>query len=734
MRNRLHLVLPLLVWAPLALPPATAQTAFPFQMRAEQDQSVIAIANNSTLNLAARALGTTVSVRVTATYQGSTTVAIGTPQLFGSADFGVTSQTEAPTTLNPAGSFVFDVTFTPRTNARAAGQINIGFTEAPAAPGSPSLVGSITLNLAGLAPDFSVNYALQADGNVLPLPAGGSLQFLPTAVNTTALASVIILNRGSGPGPVRSISVTGAAFQPFNLPLLPTTLNSGGDLRFLVRYSPTQIGADTGTMQVDFDGLSLSFILEGSGIGPRFVYEVIDDGGTIIPAVPNQPILIPETSLGETRSFTVQIANLGNADGIIQGIGVTGTGFGLTDLPFLPLTLTPNDIATFTLVFSPAQPGPINGRLRIGNDIFPLTSGGVGERLLFSFRLGEDTRRIAPGDTVFFSPLTVGQSAEATITIRNTGTTTATITSIGLAGQQTSVFRITELAALPHRLDPEVTFNFVVTFTPLNTTLATATLLVNTQSFTLSGFGSTPPPVPAFLFTGATGTQEPLRQPSVGLALAEPYPITLLGSLTMIVDSDAASPDPAVQFATGGRTVAFRIPANSMQAIFPNGLPEIRFQTGSVAGSITIIPAFTTQSGLDVTPDNPEFVRLMIPRSAPVLLGFRLAQQSATSLTVFVTGFSTTRTLSEFSFQFTAIGGKHLANGSVSLNVTADADVWYRTIDAQAFGGQFAVTVPFTLRTGSSSSSTILTDLIQSIAVTASNEIGVSSPLSLNLR
>ena len=53
-----------------------------------------------------------------------------------------------------------------------------------------------------------------------------------------------------------------------------------------------------------------------------------------------------------------------------------------------------------------------------------------------------------------------------------------------------------------------------------------------------------------------SGNQQPLAQPLVGLSLASPYPLALNGTLAITFDSDVFSDDPAIQFSTGGRSVA----------------------------------------------------------------------------------------------------------------------------------------------------------------------------------
>ena len=176
---------------------------------------------------------------------------------------------------------------------------------------------------------------------------------------------------------------------------------------------------------------------------------------------------------------------------------------------------------------------------------------------------------------------------------------------------------------------------------------------------------TTPPPdLPAVELRGPAQVQGPLQQRPISLLLSQPYPLPLTGTLTLTVNSSSYSVDPAVQFSTGGRTVAFTIPANETQAQFPTG-PEIYFQTGSIAGTINLRASFTTL-GINVTPDAAPSLDVVIPPGPPQVLDVQLAAQSPTSLAVVVTGLATTRSLDQLELQFVS-SPKFTVPGGASL-------------------------------------------------------------------
>jgi uncharacterized repeat protein (TIGR01451 family) len=96
-----------------------------------------------------------------------------------------------------------------------------------------------------------------------------------------------------------------------------------------------------------------------------------------------------------------------------------------------------------------------------------------------------------------------------------------------------------------------------------------------------------PLPLPAFTFNPAILVSA--QQATMGLNLSSAFPHEVTGTVTLSVTPRGTLPvDPAVQFETGGRTVAFRIPANTFEAIFGSSpVPgPVGFQTGSIAGTL----------------------------------------------------------------------------------------------------------------------------------------------------
>ncbi|HUI77971.1 MAG TPA: choice-of-anchor D domain-containing protein, partial [Bryobacteraceae bacterium] len=488
----------------------------------------------------------------------------------------------------------------------------------------------------------------------------------------------------------------------------------------------TAVQTDTGTLQIDLGGNSFSAGLTGTGINFQYSYQMITSTGSSSFS-PSQAVSLPDTQVGTTTSVTVRVQNTGTAVGTIAAIATTNGPFTLANLPILPKTLNPNDIAMFTLSFTPTQTGKNTATLQIGNDLFTLTGNGLGPKLDFSYGSALPTV-VQNGGAVIFSPVQVGQTATLPFTVTNDGTTPGQLASIAVTDTK-GIFTVSNLPSLPITLKPGDTFTFNVSFTPALTGITTSILEIDTQTFNLSGSGTAPPALPAVQFTGASGAVNAFSQPAIGLSLASPYPLAVSGTLTISISSQF-NPDPTVQFGTGGKTVQFTIPANSTEAVFARGSNQALLQSGTTASMITISAALATASGLDLTPSPAPSVLLTVSSAAPTLLSVILTSESSTSFALQITGFSTTHSLTNLNFQFTTTG-VNIPTGGVSVDVSAAASNWYASTTSQPFAGQFLISMPFILTQGSSSSTTSLVSEIQSATVTASNAQGASNTLSI---
>jgi hypothetical protein len=733
----------------------------PFSISVKQGTTVANATDGSLISYQADAIGRASDATVNVTHLGvipptppnaapTGTATITAIALTGSTDFSVIGIPDPTQTFPPNQGFTLDIRYQPSTSRQVQGLVKISYTEQP--PNLPNgttpkpTLGSFSLNLLGVAPEFTFSYQPPPGNNTTPLLPNGTIQFPLTNVNDTPLATVNITNIGSGPGVVSAVTVSGAAdFTPVNLPAPATSVDTLKTVSFGVRYSPLLVETVTGSVRIDFIDHSVMFSVLASSMGPVFAYDLL--GASSASAIlPGQTIALPDTPVSPTAPGTVvvRVRNTGNAMGTIASIDVSGAGFTLTQVPFVPLTLAAGGNASFTVNFTPTQPGPVSGLLRIGLDTFALTGNGLGQTLVYSYIAGGITTTVLNNGGVIFPPSSVGLTSSLVFQITNNGTAAGSVNSISVGVLQpagsaplppsaTPIFSISKAPPLPAAIAAGDTLSFTVSFTPTAVGSTIGVLRIDSLSFPVSGVANPPAPMPDYHFTGATGAQQPLQQVLTGLTLAAAYPLNLNGTLTLTFNSDVFSNDPAVQFAVGGRTVNFIIPAGSTQAVFPNSATQLGLQTGTVAGTITLTPSFITDGGINLTPAIPPSLNLTVAQLAPRLLSVQVSGKTASTLNVLITGYATGRTLTQIDIAFTPVEGENVATTKLSLSVAPSFTAWYQSAASQAFGSQFTITLPLTLQ-GDLTNVTTLTAAIQSVSVTLTNNQGVSGSQSASLQ
>lgn len=713
----------------LSAPGLMGQTATPlFTLRVQQGTTVINIADGGLVTLPADAVGLSATATLTATYRGTSQVSINAFELTGSTDFSVSGVPELPFTLTPNQSLVVNIRFLASSSLRQSGQMAFAFNEG-------RFTGRFSLNLAGTAPEFAFSY-IPLGGNSTLINSGGTIPFPLTAINATTSAVIVVLNRGTGTGTVNSISLSSAGeFQLVGVPLPGTSVEASKELRFAVTFTPKQLQTAKGAVTLEFIDRQVILNLEGSGSGPQFGYEAAQDSG-FVGITPGQMLSIPDTNISEKGSIVVRVRNTGNADGKITTISIQGTGFTLSDSPFLPLTLTPGATATVTATFSPTQPGKFTGKLRIGDDSFDLSSTGLGAIVAYAYVVNDVSTTIVNNSSIVFPQVAIGTSASLRIEVSNTGTAPSSIGSILVTSTTVAtppIFAVAGAPSLPATVPAGGAVRFNVTFAPNAQGSATGTLRVDGVSFILSGTGAPPTTLPSYRFDGASGTVSSLQQPAVGLLLDAPYAFPLTGVLTLAFNSEVFSNDPSVQFATGGRTVNFTIAAGQTRAIFANNQNQMRMQTGTVAGFLILTPSFATDTGVNVTPPNPPSLTLTVPQAAPQLLSVQLSSKSANVITLLVSGYATSRSVTQMDMTFSPVTDENVQTTSLSVNVEPSFLAWYSSTQSQQFGSMFTMTVPLNVN-GDINNVLTAAETVQSVTVTISNRLGRSSPITIQLK
>ncbi len=166
-------------------------------------------------------------------------------------------------------------------------------------------------------------------------------------------------------------------------------------------------------------------------------------------------------------------------------------------------------------------------------------------------------------------------------------------------------------------------------------------------------------------------------------ATAGAVPITGQVRLSFAPNAALNSDDPSIVFANGSRQQTFVIPPNA------NGVTLLPFQSGTVAGTITLTVTATAGS-VALAPVSRAIV---VPRLAPVIVfGPCIRPIFASQFEIDLTGLSVTRDLVSAKVTLTLVSGE-TATFTFDLS---DAGRAYFSGVGLAFGGAFKLQLPFT--------------------------------------
>ena len=343
-----------------------------------------------------------------------------------------------------------------------------------------------------------------------------------------------------------------------------------------------------------------------------------------------------------------------------------------------------------------------------------VTVTGAGTVAIQASQAGNATYAAATAVTQSFAVtlqpvVTVAAVSPASVVVGN-GATTVTLTGTNFAARDGVQLNG---AAIASTFVSSTTLTAVVPASFVQTAGTGQIMVVDPQNTTPSGtVAFAVVAVPAVVFSGPSASTSG-QQPTLTLQLVNPYPTAITGTLTLTFAPTVSggTDDPAVQFATGGRTLTFTIAANSTVT------PAVLLQTGTVAGTATATLALTS-NGLNVTPATAAPVVITIATAVPSITTAAVTR-AANTLTVAVHGFSNTREITTAVFHFVPAMGSTINNQDVTVNVAAEFATWYGSTASTQYGSSFTYTQQFTLDEDVSS--------VASVTVTLTNSVGASA-------
>lgn len=200
------------------------------------------------------------------------------------------------------------------------------------------------------------------------------------------------------------------------------------------------------------------------------------------------------------------------------------------------------------------------------------------------------------------------------------------------------------------------------------------------------------PPLPAISISGLPAAPDPAQQYPLQIALDSPYAAPITGQALVTFSPDSGPADSTIAFASGGTSASFTLPAGALAA---GGDASLALQTGTAAGVLTVTLRLQA-GGIDITPSPAPAFSATIGRAAPVITATQVTR-TANSITIFVTGYSTAREVTQATFTFSAASGQTLQSTAGTMNLDVGG-VFGPFFASSSMGGQFLFTQPFTVQ------------------------------------
>ena len=386
---------------------------------------------------------------------------------------------------------------------------------------------------------------------------------------------------------------------------------------------------------------------------------------------------LPRVAAGGMAEARLQLRNLGAADVTVASLVISGTAFSLVQPPRLPQPLAPGAALDFTVRFEPAEAGAYSASLRASDASLLLAAQAEPAPLLY-LDYGGVLRLLAGAAEVNFGLVERGTPASRKFMLRNPAGQPAALARVTVEGPG---FRLAAPVA-PLLLAPGEAARFDVLCDPAVSGPQEAVLRVDERRYMLRAAAIDPPlPRPELVLDLPNARSG--QQGSVSVRLAARSETRAAGQVRLVFQPAAvgASPDPTVVFASGGRTVPFSIEVGDSAARF-GARPSAEFQTGSTAGTITIVLELERYS---------DQKSIMIPPS-PVGISSGRASRGGNTLDVEVAGFDNTRSASRLAFTFYDRNGAAVPPGAVRVDATTD---FRRYFEATDLGGLFGLRARF---------------------------------------
>src|SRR3989454_1115898 len=393
-------------------------------------------ASQSPLDFGNVSTGTNKTKTITLTNSGSASIRLSRAHVSGSG-FSMTGL-RFPLKLGPGQKTTFSVVFAPVSTGSVTGSVSLVSN----ALHSPTTIALSGTGVQPLQPQLSVIPPSASFGNV--------------GVGNRNTYAFTLTNSGSASVTVSQAHVSGSGLSVGGLSL-PLTLTPGQKTAFSVVFAPASRGNITGSVSLVSNAMNSPTTIALSGIGVQ-------------PLQPQISVTPPSASFGNVgvgtrNSYAFTLTNSGSAIVTVSHANVSGIGLSVGGLS-LPLTLTPGQKTTFSVVFAPASTGNITGSVSLVSNapnsptMIAMTGTAVQPQL-----------SVVP-PSASFGDVAVGTRNSQTITLINSGTGNVTISQATPSGNGFSITGLT----FPLTLSAGQRTSFNVAFAPTSAGSVTGSL------------------------------------------------------------------------------------------------------------------------------------------------------------------------------------------------------------------------------------------------------------------
>ena len=452
---------------------------------------------------------------------------------------------------------------------------------------------------AGLASAQNINFNLfgTSNGQSYNLQNDQAVTF-STTVGTTQVLTVKATYTGNTQATIVQLpQMTGSTeFTEMSSLTLGEVFTPGQSFTFTITYSPTnsaQAQAEFSVLYTEPTGpggaaAENGILLPLVGTAPNFVlFYVLQSNGNAVPISSGGTIPFGNVQLNTTSEANLEVLNTGSGTGYIIGITgpPAGSPFMLDNLPpatpQVPFGLASGSTLPLLIEYTPTAAETDKAQIVItylggATATINLLGNGITSTFTYTVVQGGKSTTVAPNGTITFVGANVGSTSGLILQVKNTGTATGTISSVGTSGPP---FTLTNPVVTPATLTPGETFSVPLTFTATTVGPQTGELAVGNAFFNLDASGLGPNLTYSYK---SNGTTTPVNPATGGVVFFNPIAVGQSESIPFTITNSGTLPATVSLIGTS--------PANGPFSVSPPALPTVLAAGKTLSFPVTFAP------------------------------------------------------------------------------------------------------------------------------------------------